>query len=365
MNDDEMSNNDTLIIETAKVQDADLATKDISMSVIAEAKQVEAHLFSVVANGLYDPYIYVNIEDIQEVFTCQNEYYDESYEEALNIIAKNQSIEALDQDAWFFVFIKAYNEVKCVYANNPLKHEFIRIDNHPDYRKIKVESQIIKALDHYQVCALYIFKEADHCLITGKWGTGKTLISTAHALEDTENGCNKIFITRPPVGINTKYDIGFLPGDKEEKMSGWFAGFMSALYYIYANTRNQQCDKDGSTFKYDIVKDRIFKERFDTVPINAVQGMALLEGDIMIVDELQLVDIDYLSMILSRANKGSKLILLGDLAQTYNVVRPSESGLLKLLRMLPHKSLAYVNLKNSYRSDLIKLADKLQDKTLV
>jgi len=69
-------------------------------------------------------------------------------------------------------------------------------------------------------------------------------------------------------------------------------------------------------------------------------------------------------MTLSRASKGSKIILLGDLAQTYNVVRPSESGLLKLLRMLPHRSLAYVDLQNHYRNDLLEIADLLQDKTL-
>ena len=92
--------------------------------------------------------------------------------------------------------------------------------------------------------------------------------------------------------------------------------------------------------------------------------MSLLEEDVLIVDETQLLDIDTLSMVLSRLSEGSKLILLGDLAQTYNVVRPSESGLLKLKRILPHRFIAHVDLKKSYRSELIELADKLQDKTI-
>jgi predicted ribonuclease YlaK len=69
-------------------------------------------------------------------------------------------------------------------------------------------------------------------------------------------------------------------------------------------------------------------------------------------------------MIMSRPSESGRLILLGDLGQTYDVVRPSESGLLKLLRVLPHKSLAYVDLKTSYRSDIIEIADLLQDKTM-
>ena len=196
--------------------------------------------------------------------------------------------------------------------------------------------------------------EAPNVVLTGKWGSGKTLLGTAYALTKSYR---KTFITRPPIGINHKYDVGYLPGDKDEKMIGWFAGFLSALYYIYANTRGQ--------VNYDHIRDYIFKEKFETMPINAVQGMSLLEDDVFIADEVQLIDIDYLSMLLSRASNGSKLILLGDLKQTYDVVRPSESGLLKLLRALPHKSLAYVELKNSHRSDLLEIADKLQDKTIM
>jgi predicted ribonuclease YlaK len=69
-------------------------------------------------------------------------------------------------------------------------------------------------------------------------------------------------------------------------------------------------------------------------------------------------------MILSRPSETGRLILMGDIKQTYNIVKPSESGLLKLLRVLPHRSIALVNLKNSYRSELLEVADKLQDRTL-
>ena len=69
-------------------------------------------------------------------------------------------------------------------------------------------------------------------------------------------------------------------------------------------------------------------------------------------------------MILSRPSENGKVVLLGDLKQTYNIVKPSESGLLKLLRILPHRSMAFIDLKNSYRSEIVELADMLQDKTI-
>ena len=57
INDDELSNNDELIIDAAAKNDAVIATKDISMSVIAEAKGIKTKLYNVVTNGLSDPYV--------------------------------------------------------------------------------------------------------------------------------------------------------------------------------------------------------------------------------------------------------------------------------------------------------------------
>jgi PhoH-like ATPase len=151
-----------------------------------------------------------------------------------------------------------------------------------------------------------------------------------------------------------------MPGDKAEKMIEWLGGFTSALYYIFGNTKGQV----GKDTSYDYVKETLFKQLFEVLPINSIQGLSLLDNDVMLVDEIQLVDINLLSMILSRPSETGKLILMGDLGQTYSIVKPSESGLLKLLRVLPHKSIAYVELQDSYRSDLLEVAEMLQDKTI-
>jgi PhoH-like ATPase len=264
----------------------------------------------------------------------------------------------LDEDSWFFAIININTPDPVVYANNPLRHALFRIDNIPRYREINVEGSVIRARDCFQNCAMYALVEAPHCLITGRWGSGKTLISTAYALA---TGRKKAFITRAPIGINPRYDIGFLPGDQEEKMMNWLQGFMSALYFIYSNTR---ASKDPKGKSYDYVRDSLFNNKFDILPMNSIQGLSLMDDDILLVDEAQLITVDYMSMILSRPSETGRLVLLGDLNQTYDVVKPSESGLLKLLRVLPHKYMAYVELQNSYRSPLLEVADKLQDKSL-
>ncbi len=354
--------NDAKIIRCAQRQKAVLATKDMSMDIIAEAQGIKTLLYDVVLNNIFNPYIYIEQtclfnKNTEGVFGYGRFFEDKDYEDVFNLF-NVCSERVMIKDAWFFVIINTPTSNPTVYAHNPLRHIFERIDDTPECREIKNnEGKPIKARDIYQTCAIYALKNAPHVLITGKWGSGKTLLSTAQALTDKDK---KLFVSRAPIGLNSKYDLGFMPGDKTEKMQDWLAGFMSALYYLYSNTRGHGADGRG----YDYVRDILFREKLEPIPMNSIQGLSLLDNDTLIVDEVQLITVDYMSMILSRPSKTGRLILLGDLAQTYDVVKPSESGLLKLLRILPHKSIAYVDLQDSYRSDIIEVAELLQDKTI-
>jgi len=359
-------NNDQSIINSAKRHKAILATKDMSMSIIAESQGVEVMLYDVIMNNIFNPYVYIDQEILY--WSCEGGVF--GYGRLLNDdthgndytntfeLFERASESKLNEDAWFFVFIKTPTPNAVIYAHDPIKKIFVKIDDNPNYRKMRVEQTTIKARDSYQVCAIFALKEAPHCLISGRWGAGKTILATAAALSRDKD--KKIFISRAPIGINSKYDLGYLPGDKMDKMQDWLAGFMSSLYYLYGNTRGQATGSKG----YDFIKDTLFKQKFEPIAINSIQGLSLLDNDTLIVDEVQLIDVNHMSMILSRPSESGKLILLGDLKQTYNVVKPSESGLLKLLRILPHRSLAHVELQNSYRSDILELADLLQDKTI-
>jgi len=358
--DDEIAGNDAKIIRAAEETGAGLATKDMSMSIQAEARGIDTKVYDVVLNNIFKPYVYIHHSELyieEDIFAYGQMYAGEAYESILELFSK-VSKQELNRDAWFFIIINVETERPIVYANNPTDYIFDRIDNNALYLELRLDGNTIKARDTYQNCALYALQVAPHCLITGCWGSGKTLLSVAHTLARSNN--RKAFVTRPPIGLDRKYDLGFMPGKKEDKMMDWLAGFLSALYYIYGNSRGQS--KDGAS--YDHIKDVMFKDLFEILPMNAIQGLSLLDKDILLVDEVQLISVDYISMILSRPSETGKLILMGDLKQTYSVVKPSESGLLKLLRVLPHKSMAYVELQNSYRSDILEVADKLQDKTI-
>lgn len=355
--------NDAKIIRSAKTNNSAIATKDVSMQIIAEASDLETILYDVVLNNLFHPYIYVEQDDLfrtfnEGTFGYARSFYNGEYDDFFRVVKELSGRPTLNKDTWFFVIINTPMQNPVVYAHNPLKHLFQKIDDDPKYCVIDDNKKAakIKARDIYQKCAIYALKEAQHVLLTGTWGTGKSLLATSAALTNEDK---KIFVSRAPIGLNSKYNIGFTPGDVSDKMSDWLAGFMSALYYMYANTKGQ--NKQGG---YDYVKDVLFRDKMEPVPINTIQGLSLLDNDTLIVDEVQLIDVSTISMILSRPSKTGRLILLGDLGQTYDVVKPSESGLLKLLRVLPHRSIAYVDLKTSYRSDIVEIADLLQDKTI-
>ena len=351
INDDSISNNDMKILRVADDYNSKLATKDVSMYLIAETKKIKSELYGVVTNGIYHPYVYVDLSNLSEIdFNFYNSYEDTEYD----LLFYNTILRDRNKDSWFFVFFMKDSEIVYVYANNPIDNVFERIDNYPKYREIKTKDFCIEAKDAYQICAIYALSKAPNVLITGKWGSGKSILTTAFAIA---NNKNKSFISRPPVGVDKLYDIGALPGDEMVKLEPWAMGFLSSVYYLFGNTKNQL--KEGSLLDY--VKEVLFYNYFELINVNSLQGLSLLD-DYLIIDEVQYCTINLLSMILSRSTTNSKIILTGDLGQSYSI-QPSNSGLLKLLRALPHKCLAYVDLKNSYRSDLIELADVLQDKT--
>jgi PhoH-like ATPase len=361
INEYKSSKPDDKILDSAMRYTATVATKDVSMSIKADAKGLDTILHDMVLNNIFSPYVYVHMNDLhdateEDAFAYNDEYSEEEdYQRMLTVFSKLAGYE-LGEDHWWFAIVDIETEHPVIYANHPMEQKLLRIDNQQKYREIKSDGSIIKARDCYQVCAIYALEEAPHTLITGRWGSGKTLLGTAHTLARSNK---KAFITRAPLGLNPRYDIGFLPGDMDDKMMNWLQGFISALYYLYANTRGAD---DGNGKTYDFVREELFHKKFQIMPMNSIQGLSLLDNDTLIVDEAQLITVDYMSMIMSRPSETGRLVLLGDIKQTYDVVKPSESGLLKLLRVLPHKYMAYVELQNSYRSPLLEVADKLQDR---
>ncbi|RLE69282.1 MAG: hypothetical protein DRJ45_06835 [Thermoprotei archaeon] len=363
LNDD---TNDAKIIRCTQRHNATLATKDMSMDIIAEAQGIDTQLYDVILNNIFNPYVYIeqhklfDIND-EDVFGYGRYFNGDEYIDVFNLFCKAGK-RKLSKDTWFFVIINTPTNNPTVYAHNPIRHNLERIDDVPKYREIIINKDTsIKALDIYQTCAIYAMTEAPNTLLCGSYGSGKSLLSTAFALT-VDN--KKTFISRPNLTVDRRFELGFLPGSLEEKLSPWMAGVLSSLYFIFSNTKAQVINKTDRVITYDFVKDNIFRKYFEMLPIETIQGTSFMDNDLLLLDEAQLCSISVLATILSRFGKGSKLIATGDTKQIYGSIPPAESGLLKLLRLLPNKYMAYIELKYNYRSKLLDLADKLQNKTL-
>ena len=212
-------------------------------------------------------------------------------------------------------------------------------------------------LDSEQMCVLNAITDPEIPLVivSGKLGTGKTLLTLMGALACTRGQkrfkyYDKILVTRPPISINRKLQLGFLPGDLSEKLGDWIGGIKSNLKFLLEKTELQKKEK---------VSEEVFQEYFEMINLDSMQGVSLHDS-ILIVDEFQLLDVESLKLVLSRISEGSKVVLVGDYEdQTYGVNRGNEGWKVLLKHLGTSNEMAFIKLKNMYRSKLARFVDKI------
>lgn len=141
-------------------------------------------------------------------------------------------------------------------------------------------------------------------ILKGPAGTGKTFCSLGVALQQTmqEKKYEKILISVPVQTIGDE-QIGFLPGDIDEKMAPYIGGVVDNL--------NQLLKKFG----INKTADKLLEEGLvDIQPIGYLRGRNISDY-FYIIDEAQNVDPDIIKPIVSRAAEGSKFVFLGDASQ--------------------------------------------------
>lgn len=136
--------------------------------------------------------------------------------------------------------------------------------------------------------------------ISGKAGSGKTLMATAAALQMLNEGWyDKIIISRPVQSMSA--DIGFLPGDKNEKMQPWIQPMIDNFKFLFKN----------GTHYFDIM---VEKGVIEIEALSYIRGRSL-PNIIMILDESQNITYNEAKAVITRMGENSKLIMLGDLEQ--------------------------------------------------
>ena len=187
--------------------------------------------------------------------------------------------------------------------------------------------------------------------LQGIAGTGKTLLALAGAIEQRRQ-FKQIFLARPIVPLSNK-DIGYLPGDVEEKLEP----YMEPLYDNLKFIRNQYNEHDK---EYHNLGQLLEKEKLLISPLAYIRGRSL-SNIIFIVDEAQNLTPHEVKTIITRAGEGTKIIFTGDVRQIDTPYLDSRSnGLSYLIDKINHHAIyAHVLLEKGERSELANLANEL------
>lgn len=187
--------------------------------------------------------------------------------------------------------------------------------------------------------------------ITGKSGTGKTLLALAAALENKKN-YRQICIARPIVPLSNK-DIGYLPGNIQEKLDP----YMQPLYDNLGVIQNRYEENDN---KHRQVSKLLEEERLVIAPLAYIRGRSLVDI-FFIVDEAQNLTPHEIKTIITRAGENTKIVFTGDIFQIdHPYLDTCSNGLSYLIdKMKGQKLYAHINLERGERSDLAEVATNI------
>ncbi|WP_059044850.1 PhoH family protein [Paenibacillus rubinfantis] len=185
--------------------------------------------------------------------------------------------------------------------------------------------------------------------ITGKAGTGKTLLALAAGLlkVEDEHRYKKLLIARPVVPMGK--DIGYLPGEKEEKLRPWMQPIYDNLEFLF------DTKKSG-----DIEKILMGLGSIQVEALTYIRGRSI-PGQFIIVDEAQNLSRHEVKTIVSRVGEGSKIVLVGDPEQIdHPYLDASSNGLTSLVERFRDQGLSgHITLEKGERSKLAQLAADL------
>jgi PhoH-like ATPase len=217
----------------------------------------------------------------------------------------------------------------------------------------KVYASGIKPKNAEQAFALDAIMNPDIKLITisGVAGTGKTLLALAGSLE-MRNTFDQLILARPIIPLSNK-EIGFLPGDAEEKVSPYMQPLFDNLNFI----KKQYSENEK---KRKVIEEMQNSGRIVITPLAFIRGRSL-SNCVFIIDEAQNLTPHEVKTIITRAGENTKVILTGDVRQIDTPYLDEHSnGLSYVIERLKGQDLyCHITLEKGERSALANLANEM------
>jgi PhoH-like ATPase len=316
-----------------------LVTKDINLRMKALSLGVEAEDY------INDKVTNINIfEKNHETYSnVPAEVIDKMYSSDGSVDADQLEFAADIEPQECFVLKSIRSSILARY--NPFTGKIVRVEKERCFG--------IEPRNAEQAFAMNVLLDEDIKLValTGKSGTGKTLLALAAALHKNES-YKQILLARPIVALANK-DLGFLPGDEKQKIAPYMQPLFDNLNVIKHN------------FSYQGKEIRQIEEmqRNQQLVIEAlayIRGRSLTET-FFIVDEAQNLTPHEIKTIITRAGEGTKIVFTGDIQQIDSpYLDMFSNGLVYMIdRMHGQNIFAHVNLMKGERSFLSELASNL------
>ena len=314
-----------------------LVSKDINLRLKAKALNIQAEDFET-GKIDRDSTLYTGKQVIENM--------DSDYINKLYKLGVNNDISVIDDklvDNGFYILKNGKSSVLGYY--NPLDKQLERVEKQYVYG--------IKPKNAEQTFALHALLNPEIKLVSlqGVAGTGKTLLALASALEQN-NLYQQIVLARPIVPLSNK-DIGYLPGNAEDKINPYMQPLFDNLKFI----KNQFGEKEKKYRKIEEMED-LGKLKISALAF--IRGRSL-SNVIFIVDEAQNLTPHEVKTIITRAGENTKIIFTGDVFQIDTPYLDEQSNGLSYLidRLKGNDLFAHITLEKGERSELANLANEL------
>jgi PhoH-like ATPase len=225
---------------------------------------------------------------------------------------------------------------------------------------VEGESMGIKPRNKEQRFALDLLLDNSIKIVTlaGAAGTGKTLLALAAGLESVleEKSYDRLLVTRPVVPMGQ--DLGYLPGEKEEKLRPWMQPIYDNLSYLFRGYPMPGGSRGGKAFGPD--------EYLISQGLLEMEALTYLRGrsiprQFILCDEAQNLTPHMVKTLITRVGEGSKIVFTGDPEQIdHPYLDAASNGLTVLVERMKAEDLAgHVTLIKGERSDVAELGSRV------
>jgi PhoH-like ATPase len=242
-------------------------------------------------------------------------------------------------------FILKSEKASALAHYDPVKNAMLRVEKQRTYGIEPRNAEQAFSLD------ALLKPEIQLVALTGKAGTGKTLLALAAALHQ-HKFYSQILLARPIVPLANR-DLGFLPGDVNEKIGPYMQPLFDNLSVIKNKFKPM-------SEEYMRIEEMVKNEKILITPIAYIRGRSL-SNVFFIIDEAQNLTPHEVKTIITRAGEGTKMIFTGDIQQIDSPYLDTQSNGLSYVadRMKGQDLFAHVNLVKGERSYLAELASNL------